>query len=424
MRKVAIVGTGISGLACAHRLHPQCELTLYEREDYVGGHTNTVTVREIDREVPIDTGFMVYNEVTYPRLTALFEELQVPTQEADMSFGMNHLPARLTWCSHQLQGIFAQKRNVARPQFWLMIRDFYKFNRIINRLARLDALPDQTLGEFLEQHCFSEPFARLYLLPMCGAIWSTPQDHIRAFPLPSLARFLYNHGLLGRVTHHTWRTVTGGSRVYRERLIEPFRERIHTALPAVEVQRRASGAVVVDAKGEKQAFDSVIIATHADEALQLLANPTRDEHQVLGAFAYNRSHVQLHTDARVMPGPRSAWAAWNYRVEAVGHDAVTASTHYWMNRLQGVSDRQQYFVSLDAQHVVDPQTVLWEKEYTHPRFDLPAVKAQAHLPRLNETGPIYFAGAYFRYGFHEDGLMSGENVAQALNAMEKASIVA
>lgn len=424
MRRVAIVGTGVAGLACAYRLHGQSELTLYEREAYIGGHINTVTVSEGTREVPIDTGFMVYNEVTYPGLTALFDELRVPTQEADMSFGMQHLPGRIAWCSHQLKGIFASPRNAMSWDFWQMIRDFYRFNRIITQQVTTDALPDLTLGEFLERYHFTEAFARLYLLPICGAIWSTPEQHIRAFPLASLARFLFNHGLLGRFTHHTWRTVTGGSKVYRDRLIEPFQDRIHTARPAVKVYRQGDTAAVRDAQGELREYDAVVLATHADEALKLLAHPTRDEQRVLSAFAYNRSHVQLHTDTRVMPKPRNGWAAWNYRVEAVSDDAVTASTHYWMNRLQNVSDQQQYFVSLDAQHLVDPDTVLWEKEYTHPRFDMPAVRAQEALPKLNETGPLYYAGAYFRHGFHEDGLMSGEKAAQALLDVEKISIVA
>ncbi len=413
MESIAVIGTGIAGMAAALRLHEAARLTLFEREAWVGGHTNTVTVREAGRDIPIDTGFMVYNEVTYPRLTRLFAELNVPTMPTEMSFGVHHSGAGLSYCGSSLNRIFGDRRNLLRPRFYGMLRDILRFNR--EAPALLDT-PDEemiTLADFLDAGRYGRMFREFYLIPMTGAIWSTPPGRMLDFPARTLVRFLHNHGLLGVNTHHPWRTVRGGSREYRERLIAPFRDRIHTECPARSVHAAPDGVEVRDATGRTHRFDRVVIATHADEALALRSNPSRDEQRLLEVFYYTRNRIKLHTDTSVMPPQRRTWASWNYRMDP-SPEGGHASTHYWMNRLQNVSESRDYFVSVDDPGLVEPACVLWEKDFTHPTFDCATRAAQEELPRLNQGGRVYYAGSYFRYGFHEDGLMSGLDAADAV----------
>ncbi|MCC5840567.1 MAG: FAD-dependent oxidoreductase [Opitutales bacterium] len=414
MEKVAIIGTGIAGMSAAYKLHGRAHLTLFERENYIGGHTNTVSVEHAGEVVAMDTGFMVYNEVTYPNLIALFEELDVPTKQTDMSFGVNHVPSGIAYCGSNLNQLFAQRSNALRPDFWRMIRQILRFNREATALLDQPGAEQKTLREFLQEGRYSRAFSDYYLLPMTGAIWSTPPDAMLEFPALTLIRFLRNHGLLGVNTHFQWRTVEGGSRAYRERLIAPFRDRFHLRRPARAVEVRERGASVFDGEGNREDFDHVVIATHADEALALRVNPTEREVGLLRHFHYEPNRVTLHTDERVMPATRRAWAAWNYRVDPRKDGAASPSTHYWMNALQGVSERHNYFVSVNDPGIARPGTILWEKTYDHPLFDAATQKAQKDLPSLNAGGPVYYAGSYFRYGFHEDALMAGLDAAAAL----------
>lgn len=414
MNHVAVIGTGISGMACARELYPHTEVTLFEAEPRPGGHTHTVDVTEKGTEHPVDTGFMVYNEVTYPLLTRLFKDLGIKTEPTDMSFGVQHLPAGLEYCGSSLNQLFAQRKNCLRPDFLGMLRDIVRFNKLAARALADPQLLNLSLADFVQQHGFHRRFRDSYLLPMTSAIWSTPPDEMLRFPAHSLLRFLHNHGLLGVRTQHQWRTVTGGSRQYRDKLLAPFRQRLHTNCPIRTVQRSGQDVRLSDANGRHHRFDRVVIATHADQALRILADPDDREQRLLGAFPYAANIITLHTDTAVMPKTRRAWASWNYRVDALPDGQHKASTHYWMNSLQNLSTHLPYFVSVNGADLVDRDKVLKEFTFDHPMFSKHAAEAQFELPLLNENGKVYFCGSYFRYGFHEDGLMSGYAAAKRL----------
>lgn len=409
MKRLAVIGTGIAGMACAYRLHKKYDLTLYERNNYAGGHTNTVSVSEEGRDLPIDTGFMVYNEVTYPLLTKLFHELGVETKPTSMSFSVQHQPTGLEFSGSGLSGLFAQRRNFFRPSYWRLLAEINRFNEESVTLLEDPAGASLSLGDYAQQRGFSQEFLNYYLIPMSSAVWSTPADDMLRFPAVTLIRFFKNHGFLGLHTQHPWRTVVGGSRHYRDKIIAPYRDRIRMATPVSRVVKTSQGVEVRDVAGGKREFDHAIVACHADEALALLAQPSRDEKECLGSFPYQRNLATLHTDESVMPRTRSAWSSWNYRVTPQG-----ASTVYWMNSLQGVSEKKNYFVSINGQAEIGSKAILKTIEYHHPVFSLAAIRAQAQLPRLNEKGPVYFCGSYFRYGFHEDALLSAENLAAQL----------
>ena len=409
MQSIAIIGTAIAGMSAAANLRLHYKLTLYERNNYVGGHTNTVIVKENGRELPIDTGFMVYNEVTYPRLVALFMKLGVKTVSTDMSFGMQDTQSGFTWSSKIRQNW----TTLLKPRFLVMLRQIIRFNQLAHQALETKKL-DGSLRQFLDQHRFPKSFVDRYLLPMTAAIWSTPHDEMLAFPLGTLLHFLRNHGLLGLNGHYTWRTVSGGSCQYRERLIAPFNYAIRTATPAQSVVEKDGRVYVTDATGKEEAFHAVIIPTHADEALALLRRPTALQRKLLSPFTYSKSDVLLHSDSSVLPANPKQWAAWNYRLDTDADGRKHASTHYWMNQLQRINSNTPYIVSLNAPAgSIREETIHWRTQYTHPVFTRTAIEAQALLPRLNQ-GRILFAGSYFRYGFHEDALMAGEAASEAL----------
>ena len=407
MQRLAIIGTGISGLGCAHFLQKHYDLTLFEAGDYVGGHTNTVAVKEGDREVCMDTGFMVYNEVTYPHLTRLFKELNVPTKETTMSFSVHHGPSGVEWNGAGFNTLFAQRKNLFSPRHW---RFLYQLNRFNNEaVAALDDPQYQslTLAEYVAARGYGHDFTERYLVPMAGAVWSTPPDKMLRFPAITLLRFWHNHGFLGLHCQHQWRTVDGGSREYVKRLIPPFADRIHLNTPVKSVRRVGSEIEITTDKLGTQRFDRVIMASHADQSLRLLADAADREREVLSAFQYQPNKTHLHTNEKFMPETKRCWAAWNYRYEN------DTTTHYWMNELQGVSDQVNYFVSLNAD--VPTADVKKTIDYEHPLFDLPAIAAQKQVPELNAASSnTYFVGAWTRYGFHEDGLLSAVNLCEQL----------
>lgn len=413
MQRAAIIGTGIAGMASAHFLKERYDLTLYEKNDYVGGHTNTVTVDEGGRPVPIDTGFMVYNEATYPNLTKLFRELDVPTTPTSMSFSVRHAPSGLEWCGTGVSGLFAQRRNLFRPSFYRFLAEVNRFNRESVEVLEEPGAEELTLAEFAVREGYSDGFLERYLVPMSSAVWSTAPGGMLDFPAATLVRFFLNHGFLGLNTQHRWRTVAGGSRVYRDRLIAPFRDRIRCGRAAARVTRIGTAAMVTDDSGHSEAYDAVIVACHADEALSLLTDPTPAEAALLGKFRYQENVATLHTDASVMPRTKRAWSSWNYRIEERG-GALVPSTVYYMNSLQKVSDRRDYFVSIGDPGGVDPRAVLKTIVYTHPLFTVETTRAQKDLPSLNAGGPVYFCGSYFRYGFHEDALNSAIDLSRVL----------
>lgn len=415
--KVAIIGTGIAGLGCAWQLRDLADITLIEREPRPGGHSNTVEVLENGRPIRIDTGFIVFNHATYPNLVELFKELGVATKPSEMSFSVQHIPSSLEYNGMGPNKVFAQRRNLVRPRFHALLFQILRFFRV-GRAALND--PDTaslTLREFTDRHGLGKDFLEFYLVPMSSAVWSTNPQRILDFPALSLLRFFENHGFLGITTHHPWRTVDGGSRAYVEKILASVRP---VRLPAkvVSVSESQTAATVLTENGEPETFDRVIIATHADEALAMLAAPDHDQQRLLKAFGYQKNLATLHTDPSVMPAKRRAWASWNYRIEKAADGTLLPSTHYWMNALQGVSNSQNYFVSLNSQ--IATAKVLYQTEYDHPVYTLEAMQAQSDLPRLNARSPgqrVFFCGSYFRYGFHEDAYSSAVSLASILRPL-------
>ncbi|MSU72742.1 MAG: NADP transhydrogenase subunit alpha [Opitutus sp.] len=420
MSSLAIIGTGISGLGCAHFLHRHFDLTLFEQNGYVGGHTNTVSVPEpgTGRRVPIDTGFMVFNQVTYPHLTRLFTELAVPIKRTEMSFSVRHADTGLEFAGSSLNHLFAQRRNLLRPRFWRMLAAINRFNTEAVAALEDPASQDETLGAYVKRRGYGDDFFNLYLVPMSSAVWSTPPALMLEFPATTLLRFFHNHGFLGLSTQHPWWTVEGGAKSYVAKITAPWRDRIQLDRAATRVVRTPRGGVVMTASGQAQVFDHVILACHGDQAFRLLANPTPAETRVLSAFRYQSNIATLHTDASVMPRTRLAWSSWNYELNRDESGGGSSATHYWMNSLQGVSDRENYFVSINRPEAIAPERVLRRIEYEHPLFSLEAVRAQAEIPALNAAAhggtETYFAGAWQRFGFHEDGLLSAVRVCEEL----------
>ncbi len=419
MSKLAIIGTGISGLGCAHFLHRDFEVTLFEQNDYTGGHTNTVTVPETGtvRPVPIDTGFMVFNYETYPHLTRLFGLLGVPVKKTAMSFSVRH-ETGLEFAGSSLNHLFAQRRNLFRPRFIRMLFAIDRFNREAVEALNDPAWAGVALGDYVRQRGYGDDFCQLYLVPMSSAVWSTPPDKMLAFPATTLLRFFHNHGFLGLHTQHQWWTVAGGAQAYVKRLTLPWRDRIRHQEKIVRVRREGGGVTLTTHTGAMERFDRVILACHADQSRLLLADPTADETRLLGEFHYQPNIATLHTDVTVMPRTKLAWSAWNYSIARDHAGRVASATHYWMNCLQGVSDRENYFVSINGADRINPAKVLKTIPYEHPLFSLGAVQAQAGIPALNAAAAgrteTYFAGAWTRYGFHEDGLLSAVNLGQLL----------
>lgn len=416
-KNIAIIGTGIAGLGCAHFLYERHHLTLFEKNDYAGGHTNTVTVEEDGRELPVDTGFMVFNHVTYPHLTRLFKQLDVATQRTDMSFSVRHDPTGIEYNGRNLKTVFGQRRNLFSPRFWRFVLKIHRFNQ--ETVAALDdpRFATMNLEEYARVRGYGQDFLDLYVVPMGSAVWSTPPDQMLKFPAATLMRFWYNHGFLGMKTRHPWWTVTNGSRSYVKKLTAPFRDRVQLRRAAVQVRRHAGGASVRLEDGSEEHFDGVILACHADQAFRLLADPTPLEQSLLPAFRYQPNTATLHTDDRFMPTTRRCWASWNYHIRPTPEGGAEPSTHYWMNNLQRISARTNYFVSINGAEHIAPEKILKTISYEHPLFDVPAIEAQKRLPELNQISPdqnTWYCGSYFRYGFHEDAFGSAVNLCREL----------
>jgi predicted NAD/FAD-binding protein len=413
MKKVAVIGSGIAGMACAWFLRKTHAITLYEKNHYIGGHTNTVSVYEGDHEIPIDTGFMVFNKFTYPNLIRLFDQLGVVAVDTDMSFGVQVKERNLEYASSNANTFFAQRRQLFNVRHWHLISEIKRFFASATASLEVESNVALTLGAFLDNGKYSKAFIYDFLLPMTGAIWSTPPEGMLAYPASTLFRFMKNHGLLGIGTQFKWRTLRGGSRTYRDALIQNIGPHFKVREGAASVRRLSSGAEVKSLNGKIDTYDSVVIATHADEALALIDQPSAVERDLLGSFTYNVNPAMLHSDASVMPQQKRAWASWNYRV-AGSEPKAFASTHYWMNSLQPLNAKQNYFVSLDYEGKINPDKIHWQTVYTHPRFDAAAIQAQLSLPQLNENGSVYYCGSYFKYGFHEDALSSAIQVVKRI----------
>ena len=413
--RLAVIGGGIAGLGAAWLLRKRYDVTVFERERHIGGHSNTVEVDESGRRVPIDTGFMVFNKVTYPYLVRLFDELRVPIKPTEMSFSVRNDELDIEYNGMGLNRVFAQRANLVRPRFLKLLAQIMRFFRVANDSLDDESLEKMSLDEFVRRHRLGDDFLRLYLVPMSASIWSITPGGALDFPAATLVRFFHNHGFLGVTTHHPWFTVDGGSREYVKRMLADL-PRTHASSPVASVEAGADQATVRTKDGAAHTFDRVILAAHADESLALLSGPTPLHEKLLSAFRYQANETLLHTDATVMPQRKLAWAAWNYRMEPSG-EGERPSTHYYMNRLQGVSDREDYFVSLNYADRIDPAKVLWRTTYTHPIFDRRALVAQHHLPSINaetQNQRVFFSGSYFRYGFHEDALASAVQCAHAV----------
>ncbi len=423
LRRIAIVGSGISGLAVAHTLHGLADITLYEAGDYFGGHTHTVDVTLPTPQGPVthgvDTGFLVFNERTYPNLINLFGQLGVQTAASDMSFSVK-VPGALNgqaleWSGSNLDTVFAQRSNLLRPRFLKMLADVLRFNALCTRIAsaNLDAEMNQALSDFLLANRFSAEFRDWYFLPMLGCIWSCPTDQMLRFPVATMIRFCHNHGLIQVTNRPRWFTVQGGARHYVDKIVAKVADkRLNT--PVRLIERDAQGVRVVT-DGQVERFDEVVICSHSDQALGMLRDASVAEREVLSAIRYQANLAVLHTDARVLPSRPKAWAAWNYeRAVSVEQESTRVCLHYLLNRLQPLPFEQPVVVSLNPVSPIAPEQILGQYDYAHPVFDLAAIAAQKRVPQLQGEHHTWFAGAWMGYGFHEDGLKAGLSVARAL----------
>ena len=406
--KIAVLGAGISGLGAAYLLSKKHEVDLYEKEARLGGHARTTMVEDKGHRFGVDTGFLVFNHETYPLLTRLFETLDVAIEKSDMSFGFWDEASGTAYNGQSLGGMFFQKRNLFSPAHWGMIRDIIRFNKKANADVDSDAVaPEATLGEYL--HPYGDAFKQRYLIPMGAAIWSTPSEEMHAFPARTFLRFLKNHGLLGMTTQHQWLTVSGGSIRYVEKISKHISGKIVTADDIVGICRLDGGALLRHANGTQSRYDKVVLAMHAPDALALLEDPSEAETEILSAFSYKENDAVLHNDTGALYPDRGIYAAWNYKTGGK-EDAVTLS--YWINRLQNLDSSRDYFVSLNE--TAELGSVIERIRYAHPQFDRRAIAAQNRRGEISGVRNTYYAGAYWRYGFHEDGLWSADTIAQTM----------
>ena len=425
MRRVAVIGSGIAGLGVAHDLAGRASVTLFEAADYFGGHTHTVDVTLDGVTHGVDTGFLVLNERTYPNLLQLFGELGVELAKSEMSFSVQVPSQGLEWSGADLGGVFAQRRNAVRPRFWQMLADLLRFNRLATSIAIGESATaatrlDQPIGDFLAEHRFSKAFRDWYFLPMIGCIWSCPTEQMLRFPVATMVRFCHNHGLLQVANRPQWYTVRGGARRYVERMLATIPD-ARLSTPVRSVRRAFAGiggtGVLVSTDHGTERFDDVVLACHSDQSLALLADATPAERAVLGAIRYQRNRALLHTDTALLPKRRRAWAAWNYeRAGAASREGAAVCLHYLINRLQPLPFETPVVVSLNPGREPRPGLVHGEFDYAHPVFDGTAIAAQARVPQLQGVGNTWYCGAWTRYGFHEDGLVSALAVCSALTA--------
>jgi predicted NAD/FAD-binding protein len=406
--RIAVIGSGISGLVAAYKLCPDHEVTVFESGGHVGGHTHTVDVERDGRSHAIDTGFIVYNDWTYPRFIELLRELDVEWQPSDMSFSVRCEKTGLEYNGTSLNALFAQRSNLVRPAFLRMVSDILRFNREAPRLLATGGgapgAAEVTLGDYLEQRGYSGFFRDHYIIPMGAAIWSSrPADMFR-FPARFFVEFFSNHGFLSVNERPTWRVIRGGSREYVKRMTAPYAQRIRTRTAVESVQRQPHQVILRLANGTLEPFDRVFIACHSDQALRLLSDPSPAEREILGAIPYQSNQALLHTDVRLMPKRPLAWAAWNYHLPAERSERVTVT--YNMNILQSLAARDQFLLTLNRAEAVDPRKVIGQFSYEHPVYTIRAVAAQRRRAEINGVDRTYYCGAYWSYGFHEDGVKS------------------
>ncbi len=415
--KIAVIGSGISGNAAAWSLSHDHDVTVYEKRERLGGHSATVEVEHNGRLIPVDTGFIVYNETNYPLMTAMFDYLDVHTKKSNMSFSVSLDKGSLEWCGTGLKGVFAQKRNIFSPPFLLMLREIFRFNKKAAEDYDRGILKDLSLEEYLDKARFSERFRNNYLIPMTSAIWSTPSRKMLDFPAESLLGFMKNHSLIQK-KRPQWRTVSGGSREYVKILRANTHANYRLNAEVVSVVRTNEGVLVEDITGGKELFDEVVLGCHSDQALNIIKDKTEDETSILEDVEYISNDVWLHSDPKLMPRKRDAWAAWSYMGTRNSRDERDVSVTYWMNALQGIPNEHPIFVTLNPLEEPDPALVHGHYQYSHPLFDKKAIDAQKRLPSIQGKKNLWFCGAWCGYGFHEDGLRSGLEVAEKLGSMK------
>ncbi|WP_435136931.1 NAD(P)/FAD-dependent oxidoreductase [Pseudopelagicola sp. nBUS_19] len=414
-KRIAIVGGGISGLAAAYLLAPEHAVTLFETSPKFGGHARTV-IAGTNNDQPVDTGFIVFNYANYPHLTRMFADLNVPVTKSDMTFGATVDDGYIEYSVQSLNALTAQRRNLLRPSFLRMVRDILRFNARAEMLARDDLT---TLGELMDELGTGEWFQRYYLTPLCGAIWSTPTDTIRQFPALAMVRFFRNHSLLSGREKHQWWTVKGGSAEYVSRLVSHLRGRgvvLRPKTPVKSVSRDNNGVVLKTAKAEEERYDQVIMACHSDQSLSLLSDPTTLELQTLRAIKYQDNTIILHRDARQMPRRKSVWSSWVYKADTTRPEPAIGVT-YWMNRLQNIPTSDPLFISLNPTNDIPDELIYDENVFRHPVFDIGAIKGQAALREIQGQRNTWFAGAYTRHGFHEDGFASAVRVVRQMETV-------
>ncbi|HSL99629.1 MAG TPA: FAD-dependent oxidoreductase [Candidatus Limnocylindria bacterium] len=412
--KIAVIGAGVSGLVAARLLYAEHEVTVFEEQGYIGGHTRTVDVDAEGRTFPVDTGFIVYNEETYPSFTRLLSMLGVATQPSTMSFSARCERTGTEYCPSNFRTLFAQRMNLLRPAFWRMLLDVDRFKRAMTELIRTeDDRP--TLGEFIEAGGYSRMFSDLFLVPMASAIWSAAPGAALAMPALFFARFFDNHRFLDRAGQPLWRVVQGGSREYVAPLTEPFRDRIRLGTPVLSVRRRPDGVEVTPRGGPPESFDQAVLAVHSDQALAILSDPTDAEREILSSIRYQENRVVLHTDVSLLPRRRAAWASWNYLVPAAFEERVSVT--YDMNILQSLPSPVEFLVTLNREEKVRPETVLLRTVSHHPVFTRQAVAAQARRAEISGVNRTWYCGAYWGNGFHEDGVRSAADVGRAFGAV-------
>jgi predicted NAD/FAD-binding protein len=420
-KSIAVIGSGIAGLSAAWLLSQRHQVTIFEKQDRIGGHSNTVDAPVGDGAQPVDTGFIVYNEANYPNLVALFEHLGVATDPSDMSFSVSLDCGRTEYGSRDLNAVFGQRRNVLSPGFWRMIGDIRRFYaEAPTILAQGDRYRDVSLGDYLAANRYGNAFIEDFILPMGAAIWSTRADEMRNHPVETFVRFFASHGLLQFDNRIPWRTVRGGSREYVRRLTAGLGDRLRLGAGARTVLRHGEGATIIDGNGQKHSFDAVVIAAHGDDALTMLGDADNLETQLLGAFRYTGNRAVLHSDRALMPRRRRVWSSWNY----MGAAEQGASVTYWMNSLQSIDPATPLFVSVNPKFEPARDSIIREFDYSHPFFDLAALKAQQDLWQLQGRRHTWFCGSYFGHGFHEDALQSGLAAAEGVGGVRRPWTVA
>lgn len=410
-QRIAVIGSGISGLVCAHLLHQEHDLWLYEANDYIGGHTHTVDVSVDGDKQAVDTGFIVFNDWTYPNFIRLLDKLKVAKQPTEMSFSVQNRAQNLEYNGHGLNSLFAQRRNLLRPSFYKMLGDIIHFNKVCKQLHSQNTVPDTTLGEFIHAQGLGDNFAQNYILPMCAAIWSASLEDVKAFPLRFFLQFFNNHGLLNIVDRPQWYTLIGGSRSYIGPITSGYRERILLSSPVQQVIRQPDGYLIQALGQPERIVDQVIFACHSDQALAMLADATPNQQEILSAIRYAPNDVVLHLDTELLPKRKAAWASWNYRIKGTEGEAQRpAFVTYNMNILQRMQSQHTYCVTLNNSADIQSAKILQRFNYSHPQFNHTSHKAQQRRQVICGQQGIHFCGAYWYNGFHEDGVRSALDV--------------